>query len=269
MLSHEGEGDSMIENHFKEAVRIFVLIFTLLGLSYLFKLINPEKEEEVPVVYLPGISGSQENRDVDLMINEIEKIQGLTVREELELVKERLEKQKEAANIATAAVVKGYQASIKMQDEMNRKMQQVIPEVSKDDRFICTTVWNYNYSKEDVLLLGDVIWAEVESFCDDEDGEYVAKVTGSVILHRVAAKSYYPNTVYDVVYQGEGTKTQQYASRTLKAIGNTNTPDYVYKWAEDILRDGPIGPANLVFQDNKAHGPIWLQYKEMYYCLSN
>ena len=253
----------MIERQFNDAMRIFVFMFIFIGVM---SAISPKKEkEEIPVVYLPGISGPMDNQQkFEATLAEIERIPGLTVREELALVKERMgynreEKNKNAANLLTMAVAVGSKATttVKMQEEL------------QNNRFECTTNWDYNYSKEDVQILGDVIWEEVEEFCDDEDGEYVAKVTGSVILHRVAAKSYYPDTVYAVIHQGEGTKSQQYATRTLQAIGNTNTPDYVYRWAEDILRDGPIGPANLVFQDNKAHGSVWMQYRGMYYCTSN
>ena len=238
-------------------------------------------EPEIPVVYLPGISGPEgyceRQIEFEKALTEVEQVRGLTVAQELAYMKQVMgytqEEKREAADIAIKAVAFGYESSIKMHEEMKQEAeeQMAIPEapVWQDDRFKCTTIWNYNYTREDVKILGDVIWAEIEEFCDDPDGEYIAKVTGSVVLHRVANKSYFPNTVYAVIHDGEGKSYQQYASRTIRAIGNTNTPDYVYEWAEDILRDGPIGPANLVFQDNRAHGTVWLEYKGVYYCTSD
>ena len=208
---------------------------------------------------------------------EVQQVPGLTVAQEFRAMdyamgyskEQKRQEAVEAANIATKAVVLGKLAVEEAQQEMKAQQAVVVAPVVQEDRFKCTTIWNYQYNRNEVLMLGDLIKLEIEEFLDDPDAEYVAKVTGSVVLHRVADSSYYPNSVYAVIHQGEGTTSQQYASRTINGIGHTHTPDYVYEWAEDILRDGPIGPANLVFQDNKAHGTVWMQYKGMYYCTSN
>lgn len=256
------------------AVAVFLMIC---GKDIAREFPKPDPEPEIPVVYLPGISGPkgycEHQIEFEKALAEVEQVKGLTVAQELELLNQVMGYKKDTADVAVEAVALGYEASIKMHEEMKQEEQQnVVPEApvwQVEDRFKCTTVWNYKYTREDVKILGDVIWTEIEEFCDDPDGEFVAKVTGSVVLHRVANKSYFPNSVYAVIHDGEGKTCQQYATRTIKAIGNTNTPDYVYEWAEDILRDGPIGPANLVFQDNQPHGTVWMQYKGMYYCTSN
>ena len=138
-----------------------------------------------------------------------------------------------------------------------------------DERLKPIVSWNYNYTPEEVILLGDLMYAEEMQYTDDPDGELVLKAAGSAVLHRVAeCQGYFPNTIYDVIHDGEGTRSQQYATATLNKLGNIDTPEKVYQWAEDLLKNGPIGPANLVFQDGQQHGEIWLQYGNQYFCTS-
>ena len=144
-----------------------------------------------------------------------------------------------------------------------------ISEITTEDVTDDDTWW-YNASEEDIQIVGDVIFEEMGIYLKDPDAEKVAKAVGSVILWRTRAGGYYPPTVKEVVYQNAGKKGQQYASRTLRHIGHTDAPDEVYKWAEEILRDGPIGPSNLVFQDNLPHGDaVWWKYKDLYFCTSD
>jgi hypothetical protein len=128
-----------------------------------------------------------------------------------------------------------------------------------------------SYTEDDIHLLGDVMYIEAEEYTYDEEGETCLKAVGSVVLHRMNEdQGYYPDTIYGVIHDGEGTSHKQYASGVLKKIGNAGTPDLVYGWAEDLLRDGPIGPNNMVFEANFKQGDeVWLKYGKMYFCTSN
>ena len=99
-----------------------------------------------------------------------------------------------------------------------------------NERFKPIVSWNYNYTPEEVILLGDLMYAEEMQYTDDPDGELVLKAAGSAVLHRVAeCQGYFPNTIYDVIHDGEGTRSQQYATATLNKLGNIDTPEKVYQ----------------------------------------
>ncbi len=108
------------------------------------------------------------------------------------------------------------------------------------------------YTQEEVSFLADVIYLEVGgSFIKRlplDEAEYGCKLAGSVVLHRMN-DSRYPNTIKGVVFD-EG----QYSEKTKSRIGRVEVPEEIYEWAEDLLRDGPIGPSNLIFQSRKARG---------------
>ena len=125
---------------------------------------------------------------------------------------------------------------------------------------------NYSYV---VLLLGDVMYIEAEEYINDENAEEVFKAVGSAALNRVYS-NLFPNTLYEVIHQGEGTKRQQYAQGTLNKIGHAGTPDIVYQWAEELIENGPTAPKNMVFQANFKQGQgVWLHYGKLYFCISD
>lgn len=119
-----------------------------------------------------------------------------------------------------------------------------------------------NYSKEDVTLLANVMYIEVEQYINNDDAEKVFKLVGSVILHRVESKDF-PNTLEGVIWD-DG----EYAKTTLEKIGKKEIPSKVYNWAEELIRDGAVGPENLVFQCERVLGEIYDTYGNQYFCLS-
>ena len=126
------------------------------------------------------------------------------------------------------------------------------------------TTWpDMAYCSNDIKLLANIMYIEEEEYQDDLDAELVFKMAGSVVLNRMLS-DLFPNTIEGVIYQ-EG----QYAQETLDKIGNVYIPEKVYMWAEDLLRDGPIGPENLVFQSQFEQGDqVYWTYGNQIFCLS-
>lgn len=118
------------------------------------------------------------------------------------------------------------------------------------------------YTWEDVELLANLMYFEEGCFLYDEQGEYILKLAGSVVVHRKNSELY-PDTIYDVIYQ-----KGQYP--TTNKFGTQEIPEIIYQWAEDLLRDGPLGPENLIFQSRFKQGEeVYFEYKGEYFCLGN
>ena len=118
-----------------------------------------------------------------------------------------------------------------------------------------------NYSRE-VQLLAGIMYLEEGIYVNRENGEYIHKLAGSVVLHRVES-DIYPDSVEDVLYD-----PGQYGSRTRRLIETVEIPDIVYVWAQEIYDDGPLGPSNLVFQAGFTQGEVYYEYENQYFCLS-
>ena len=108
-----------------------------------------------------------------------------------------------------------------------------------------------SYTQEEVELLAKLMYAEVGiylyKFTEDE-AEYIHKLTGSVVIHRRNMNYRKAETIQDVIYD-DG----QYACVDNGSI-EQEVPEIVYKWAEDLLRDGPIGPENMIYQAQFKQG---------------
>lgn len=121
------------------------------------------------------------------------------------------------------------------------------------------------YTDEEVRLLGDLMYAEEGVLfwkISDEEAKLAHQLAGSVVLHRKNHERFKGETIEDIIY----TKGQ-YATTTLEKLGNIDTPEEVYEWAEALLRDGPMGPTNLVWQSEFEQGPVYKIIYNQYFCL--
>ncbi len=101
------------------------------------------------------------------------------------------------------------------------------------------------YEEEDVSLLSEVMYHE--NYCN---GDYVMRLTGSVVLNRVAHKGY-PNTVRGVLYQ-----KGQY--ETMPRFFTKKIPDEARQIAKELLIFGSIAPPNVVYQAMFPQGSgVW------------
>ncbi len=126
-----------------------------------------------------------------------------------------------------------------------------------------------NVSYTDVQLLAEVMWAEAEEYINlpESEAEEVFKLVGSVVINRKNDSNYYKdvNTISEVIYQ-----KGQYATRTKERIGKQEIPSIVYVWAEEILEQGAIGPANMFYEDNVGHGDYtYKQIGKLYFSCKN
>lgn len=101
------------------------------------------------------------------------------------------------------------------------------------------------FSQEDRDLLAEVMYHE-----NYWNGEYIMRLTGSVVLNRVESP-YFPNTIKEVLYQ-----KGQYA--TVPKFFTKKIPDEVYRYAEELLVFGSIAPKKVIFQSMYPNlGTVW------------
>ena len=270
----------MSKRQYNDAVRLCVAMIIFLWIIYVFKSLNPEKEAEIPVVYLPGISetNQQNFKNFDEVMAYLDEYYPKrTVREEMELLKR--------FSNPVVTIDNGENSASLYSEEDVEMLQKVLDAVTSTEfdeaealkRIIMNRIevettpvkdaWYKNYTEKEIYMLAVLMYAEMEEYMNDVDAEKVAKAVGSVPLHRVKAQGYYPNDLESVIWQNYGKSGQQYATRTLNMISsNVKPPEKFYLWAEELLIEGPVGPDNLVFQDNQPHGDIWWQYGKIYFC---
>ena len=137
--------------------------------------------------------------------------------------------------------------------------------IPKEEKVINVEKCNFT----DVQLLAEVMYAEAEEYINlpENEAEEVFKLVGSVVINRKNDNNYYKdvNTISEVIYQ-----KGQYATRTKERIGKQEIPSTVYVWAEEILEQGAIGPANMFYEDNIEHGDyIYKQIGKLYFSCKN
>lgn len=124
----------------------------------------------------------------------------------------------------------------------------------------------FEYTEEDVHMLGDLMYAEMGSLYETEDPKDIKQahiLAGSVVLHRLESRLF-GETMKEVICA-----PGQYEWTTLEAIGNIDTPKEVYEWAEYILKHGPEGPDNLIFESHFKQGTdtYWGIDGKVYFCV--
>lgn len=119
------------------------------------------------------------------------------------------------------------------------------------------------YSSKDLDLLSRVIYAEVGCTWIPD---WVQRMVGSVVLNRVKS-SYYPNTIYDVVYQ-----PGQYSPTWDGSINKTPDARTIAN-AKYLLENGSICPANVTGQNSIiTGGGVYTSYHDsvlgttVYFC---
>ena len=112
--------------------------------------------------------------------------------------------------------------------------------------------------------------------CSDEDAYFLAKIieteagysyntdehqlmVGSVVLNRVASPAF-PNTIYEVFYQGIDSGCKQYAQAGTEWFDNTIPSDRALSNARYLLEYGSIAPPGVVFQAEFPQGEIYRIY---------
>lgn len=134
------------------------------------------------------------------------------------------------------------------------------------------TTW-MDYTSADVNLLANIMYAEegvlYTKYMDTEptNVEMVFKLCGSVVLHRLANQMDGATTIREVLYASPN-GNEQYAGTTKTRVENgQDIPDIVFTWAEQLLKDGPLGPNNLVFQSEFVQGDsVYATYWNQIFC---
>lgn len=120
------------------------------------------------------------------------------------------------------------------------------------------------YTEEDVDLLARLMYAEVGIFLqtmDEEKAKEAFMLTGSVVLNRWK-NPYFGCEDLEAVIYAKG----QYQCVRNGSIDN-NPPKEVYKWAEELLQTGPIGPENMIFQSTVKQGTeTYKKIGNTYFC---
>lgn len=122
------------------------------------------------------------------------------------------------------------------------------------------------HTDADVKMLGDVMWLENGyTGKTEQENKEVLIATGSVVINRVRSGEWGGDTIKDVIF-AKG----QYAKSTRDRIGKTDTPDWVYDLAEDMLDYGTNVPEYVVFQSMQPKlGTVWKVIDGEYFATSN
>lgn len=122
-----------------------------------------------------------------------------------------------------------------------------------------------HYDQTDVELLARLMYAEEGIFIyrlPENEAKYVNQLAGSVVLHRRNMNYRGAKTIEEVIYD-EG----QYACVENGSI-DQEVPEIVYEWAEELLKYGPIGPENMIFQAEFEQGTeVFDQVGNQYFCI--
>ena len=116
------------------------------------------------------------------------------------------------------------------------------------------TVPYVEYTEEDVKIVGDVGWLENghTGKTEDENRQCII-ATMAVFAHRMKDGGWGGHTAKGVL-----TSRGQYASSTKENVGKTDTPDWVYKLAAEVLMYGTNVPDYVVYQSQQSSlGTHW------------
>lgn len=120
----------------------------------------------------------------------------------------------------------------------------------------------YPHTEADTKMLGDVMWLENGHTGKTEaENREVLILTGSVVLNRMKSGEWGGKTIKEVIF-AKG----QYASSTKNRIGKTDTPDWVYELAEEMLNYGTNVPDYVLFQSMQPKlGTHWKKIDGEYF----
>lgn len=131
-------------------------------------------------------------------------------------------------------------------------IEETVPQENSEDNQIL------GYTSNDIYILAQIMHAEEGVFfreysTDPEKVERVHKLAGSVVLHRLENHYMGSSTILEVLYA-----PSQYDLQTVNRVEEgQDIPEIVYQWAEDLLRDGPLGPRGLIFQSEFNQGEVY------------
>lgn len=110
------------------------------------------------------------------------------------------------------------------------------------------------YTPDDIQILGDIAWLENGHTGKTEEENRAALIlTMAVVKNRVVSGQWGGDTI-TAVLNAKG----QYASHTKNNIGKTDTPQWVYDMARDMLMFGSNVPDYVVFQSMQPNlGTVW------------
>lgn len=140
--------------------------------------------------------------------------------------------------------------------------QTEIVEVSYESAFL-------DYTQEDIELLAQLMYAEEGIFFkqyteNPEKVERVHKLAGSVVINRASIGYRGENTIKGTIYS-----KGQYAQQTLDRVSEgQDIPEIVYTWAEELLKEGALGPRGLIYQAEFEQGDeTYDEIGNQYFCV--
>lgn len=118
----------------------------------------------------------------------------------------------------------------------------------------------------DIELLAQLMYAEegiyLQKYKDNiEKAEMIHKLAGSVVIHRKENKYMGAETIEDVIY----TKGQYHEQTIKRVTDGQEVPDIIYEWAEDLIKNGAIGPDNLIYQSEFKQGTVYKHIGNQYF----
>lgn len=125
---------------------------------------------------------------------------------------------------------------------------------------------NEQIEETDIMLLAKIMHAEegvLRSRLSIEDAKRAHLLCGSVVLHRRNMNYLGAKTIKEVIYT-----PNQYAS--LEKL-NQEVPEETIEWARELIKNGPIGPSDMIYQAEFQQGGSTYDHIDNQYfcCLSN
>lgn len=113
---------------------------------------------------------------------------------------------------------------------------------------------NHDWTEADALKLGDLAWLENGSTGETEEENVEAILLTMIVpINRTKSGKWGGTTLDDVIY-AKG----QYAISTKNRIGKTDTPEWVYELARELLTYGSNVPEYVVYQSMQPKlGTVW------------
>lgn len=101
-----------------------------------------------------------------------------------------------------------------------------------------------SYTTKDAKILGDFMYAQSEGCFEGisrEETEKAMKYIGQIVLNWQKSMNRYEDVeIRDVI------DSKVFSSAVASKVGNIDTPQSVYNWAKEVLRDGNYAPENLM-----------------------
>lgn len=134
--------------------------------------------------------------------------------------------------------------------------EEEIEQVNNEKETIEPIELYFKYTQEDICLVGNTTFHEVGvlfKYCSHDEAIKAAKMTASCVVNRAKMNyEFFGETIEQQIFA----KRQYGCSSKVTNQRQSDVPQIFYDLAEEILRDGPVVSARLVYQAQFEQGQV-------------